>query len=62
LDIALCEDESRICKGFGPENFAVIRHIALNLLKKNKKFKGSMKSKRLHAAMNKQYLQDVVFG
>jgi len=62
LDIAFREDESRIRKGFGPENFAAIRHIALNLLKENKSFKGSMKSKRLNAAMNKQYLQDVVFG
>lgn len=62
LDIAFREDESRIRKGFGPENFAAIRHIALNLLKENKSFKGSMKSKRLNAAMNKRYLQDVVFG
>jgi len=28
------EDESRIGKGNGAENFAVLRHIALNLLKK----------------------------
>ncbi|WP_321494879.1 ISAs1 family transposase [uncultured Desulfobacter sp.] len=62
LDIAFRENESRIRKVFGPENFSAIRHIALNLLKENKNFKGSMNSKRLNAAMNKQYLQDVVFG
>jgi len=30
------EDESRIRKNNGAENFAVVRHLALNLLKKKK--------------------------
>ena len=51
LDIAFREDESRIRKGSAPENFAAIRHIALNLLRNNKTFKGSVKTKRLNAAM-----------
>ena len=46
LDIAFREDESRIRKGAGPENFAASRHIALNLLSGDKSFKGSVKSKR----------------
>lgn len=62
LDIAFREDESRIRKGYAPENFAAIRHIALNLLRENKSFKGSVKSKRLNAAMDPQYLEDVMFG
>lgn len=62
LDIAFREDESRIRKGSGPENFAAIRHIALNLLKENKSFKGSIKSKRLNAAMDPHYLEEVMFG
>ena len=33
LDIAFREDESRIRKGNGPQNVAVLRHIALNLLR-----------------------------
>jgi len=61
LDIAFREDESRIRKGFGPENFAVIRHIALNLLRGHKDFKGSVKSKRLNAAMDPNYLKEVMF-
>ena len=62
LDIAFREDESRIRKGFGPENFAAIRHIALNLLREHKGFKGSVKSKRLNAAMDPDYLKEVMFG
>ncbi len=45
LDIAFREDESRIRKGFGPENFAAIRHIALNLLKKIRVLKGASSQK-----------------
>ena len=39
LDIASREDESRIRKGSEPEDFAAIRHIALNLLQNNKHLK-----------------------
>ena len=62
LDIAFREDESRIRKGNAPENFAAIRHIALNLLRNNKTFKGSVKTKRLNAAMDIKYLEEVMFG
>ncbi len=62
LDIAFREDESRVRKGSAPENFAAIRHIALNLLRNNKTFKGSVKTKRLNAAMDPKYLEEAVFG
>ncbi len=62
LDIGFREDESRVRKGHSPENFAAIRHIALNLLRKNKSFKGSVKTKRLNAAMDLKYLEEVMFG
>ena len=62
LDIAFREDESRIRAGHAPENLAALRHIALNLLKKNKSFKGSIKTKRLNAAMDVEYLQEVMFS
>ena len=55
------EDESRIRKGAGAENFSAIRHIALNLLRNNKTFKGSVKTKRLNAAMDLKYLEEVIF-
>ena len=62
LDIGFREDESRVRKGHSPENFAAIRHIALNLLRNNKSFKGSVKTKRLNAAMDLKYLEEVMFG
>lgn len=62
LDIAFREDESRIRKGAAPENFGAMRHIALNLLRNNKSFKGSIKSKRLNAAMDIKYLEEVMFS
>ena len=60
LDIAFREDECRIRMGHGPENFAVLRHIALNLLRQGTTFKGSIKSKRHRAGWNESYLKKVL--
>jgi predicted transposase YbfD/YdcC len=62
LDIAFREDECRIRMGHGPENFAVLRHIALNLLRQETTFQGSIKSKRHRAGWNDSYLKKVVQG
>lgn len=62
LDIAFREDESRIRKDNAPENFAVLRHIALNLIKQEKSSKRSVKGKRLKAGWDESYLERVLFG
>jgi predicted transposase YbfD/YdcC len=62
LDIAFREDECRIRMGHGPENFAVLRHIALNLLRQDATFIGSIKSKRHRAGWNDAYLACVLQG
>ena len=49
------EDEQRKRANHAAENFAIVRKIGLNLLKKDDA-KGSLKSKRLKAAWNKDYL------
>lgn len=56
LDIAFREDESRIRKDHGPENFAILRHIALNLLKQDTSVKAGIKAKRLKAGWDENYL------
>lgn len=60
LDMAFREDESRIRKGHAPENFAVLRHIALNLIKNETSFKGSINTKQLKAGWNKKYLEKII--
>jgi predicted transposase YbfD/YdcC len=62
LDIAFDEDHSRIRKDYGSDNFAVLRHIALNLLKQEKTCKRGMKGKRLLAGWNHDYLITVLLG
>ncbi len=62
LDIAFNEDHHRLRKDHGPENFAVLRHIALNLLKHEKSLKRSIKGKRLVAGWNQDYLLKVLSG
>lgn len=62
LDIAFREDESRIRKNHAPENFAILRHMALNLLKKESSVKKSIKTKRLKAGWDNRYLLKIFNG
>jgi len=62
LDLAFDEDRCRVRKDHGPENFALLRHIALNLLKQEKTCKRGIKGKRLLAAWNQDYLLKVLTG
>jgi predicted transposase YbfD/YdcC len=63
LDIAFREDESRVRKEHGAENMAVLRHIALNLLKRERSKRGaSVHTKRLTAGWDERYLLTVLAG
>ena len=62
LDIAFREDESRIRKDHAPANFAIIRHMALNLLRHETSSKRSIKGKRLKAGWDTEYLARILRG
>ena len=61
LDISFREDDSRIRKGAAPENFAILRHLARNLLQQEKS-KMSIRKKRFKSACDIDFLEQVVFG
>ncbi|WP_041555354.1 ISAs1 family transposase [Nostoc sp. PCC 7524] len=60
LDVALNEDDCRIRKDNAPQNFAVMRQIAINLLGKEKRVKRGIKNKQFLAAMDNNYLERVL--
>ena len=62
LDMTFDEDRSRIKKENAPENFGLLRRLALCLLKKESTSKRSIKGKRLKAAWDDGYLLRVLCG
>ena len=61
LDVAFREDDSRIRKRHSPENFAVLRRIALNLLKREGSKLG-IKAERLKAGRDNAFPGNVLAG
>jgi predicted transposase YbfD/YdcC len=62
LDVTFQEDRSRIRNENAPENFGLLRRLALCLLKKESSSKRSIKGKRLRASWDEGYLQRVLCG
>jgi len=60
LDMAFNEDQSRIRIGYAAQNMATIRKIALNILKNSKSKQGGVKAKRLQAAWDNRYLEELL--
>jgi predicted transposase YbfD/YdcC len=59
LDVVFREDTSRVRTGNAPQNLAVVRHMALNMLR-HAPGKGSIGTKRFRAALNHDYLLQVL--
>jgi predicted transposase YbfD/YdcC len=59
LDVTFADDQSRLRKGFGARNMAVVRHFALNLVRSAKDTK-SIKLRRKMAGWTPNYLDHVL--
>jgi len=62
LDVSFGEDGCRISKGHAAENFSRLRRIALNLLQREKRKKVGIKTKRLIAGWDHNYLLNLLEG
>jgi predicted transposase YbfD/YdcC len=59
LDVVFAEDQSRLRKGHGAQNMAVVRHFAINLIS-SKNDKRSIKLRRKIAGWDPNYLADLL--
>lgn len=62
LDVSFNEDKCRARNNNSAENLAVLRHLALNLLREEKSSKKSLNLKKLRCALDKKYLEKVIFN
>src|SRR5207245_6837700 len=62
LDVSFDEDACRIRKDKGAQTFTVLRHIALNLLRREPHHKRGIKARRKRAGWDRDYLFQVLTG
>jgi predicted transposase YbfD/YdcC len=62
LDVTFHEDQSRIRAGYAAENVAVLRHLALNLLRQQPAKGVSIHGKRLKAGWDHDFLLQLIQG
>jgi predicted transposase YbfD/YdcC len=60
LDVTFNEDASRIRKDNAPENLATLRKIVINLIKRQKNTKASIRSRLKKAAWDNSYLETLL--
>ena len=60
LDVVFGEDQSRARTGHAAENLAATRRLAINLLRQDKDNKRSLKSQRLRATLDPDYLRQLL--
>lgn len=59
LDVVFHDDLARLRTGFGPQNMAVVKHIAMNMVR-TAGDKHSLKVRRKKANLNPDYLQNLI--
>ena len=62
LDVSFNEDHSRVRAGYSSQNLAIMRRIALNLLKQENTHKGGITRKRKSSGWDHKYLLTVLNG
>lgn len=63
LDVSLQEDQSRVRTGYAAENLALLRKLALNLIRQEPSLpRKSIKGRQLTAALNENYLAQLLTG
>jgi predicted transposase YbfD/YdcC len=62
LDVTFQEDQCRVRKGHADANLSILRRTALSLLKNNTTLRVGIKNRRLAAAWDDSYLEQVLFG
>lgn len=60
LDMAFRENESGARKDNSAEKFNILRQIALNILKSEKSFKGSITDKQFRCLLDSSYFNKIV--
>lgn len=59
LDVVFHDDLARLRTGFGPHNMAIVRHMAMNLIR-HPKDRHSLKNRRKLACLNDDYLESLI--
>jgi hypothetical protein len=61
IDVVFHDDLSRLRSGNGPENMAVVKHMAITLIRSTKAT-ASLKARRKMAGWDRSYLGDALRG
>ena len=62
LDVSFREDDCRIRQNNGAQNMALLRHVALNLIRQESSHKRGTKARRKRAGRDRHYLLQVLTG
>ena len=59
LDVVFHDDLARLRTGFGPQNMAIVKHMAMNIIR-HPKDRHSLKNRRKLACLNSDYLESLI--